>query len=51
MDSNAQQQYDNLRCLGEPDHDASTAIIHTALDSGNNFIDTADIYAPPGHRH
>jgi len=30
---------------GEPDHDASTAIIHQALDAGINFIDTADIYS------
>lgn len=30
---------------GEPDHDASTAIIHKALDAGINFIDTADIYS------
>ena len=30
---------------GEPDHDASTAIIHTALDAGINFIDTADMYS------
>ncbi len=30
---------------GEPDHAASAAIIHRALDSGVNFIDTADIYS------
>jgi len=30
---------------GEPDHDASTAIIHKALDAGINFIDTADTYS------
>ncbi len=30
---------------GEPDHDASIAIIHKALDAGINFIDTADIYS------
>ncbi|HEX2702343.1 MAG TPA: aldo/keto reductase [Solirubrobacteraceae bacterium] len=30
---------------GEPDHDASIAIIHRALDAGINFIDTADIYS------
>jgi aryl-alcohol dehydrogenase-like predicted oxidoreductase len=30
---------------GEPDHDASIKIIHTALDSGINFIDTADVYS------
>lgn len=30
---------------GEPDHEVSVAIIHKALDSGINFIDTADIYS------
>ena len=30
---------------GEPDHDASIAIIHRALDAGVNFVDTADIYS------
>src|ERR1700712_608453 len=30
---------------GEPDHDASIAIIHRALDAGVNFIDTADVYS------
>jgi aryl-alcohol dehydrogenase-like predicted oxidoreductase len=30
---------------GEPDHDASVAIIHRALDAGINFIDTADVYS------
>ena len=30
---------------GEPDHDTSIRIIHTALDAGINFIDTADIYS------
>jgi aryl-alcohol dehydrogenase-like predicted oxidoreductase len=30
---------------GEPDHDASIKIIHTALDAGINFIDTADVYS------
>src|SRR5215470_7758198 len=30
---------------GEPDHDASIKIIHRALDSGINFIDTADVYS------
>src|SRR4051795_3481605 len=29
---------------GNPDHDDSTRIIHTALDAGINFIDTADVY-------
>jgi len=30
---------------GEPDHDTSIKIIHTALDGGINFIDTADVYS------
>ncbi|CAM3566653.1 aldo/keto reductase [Nocardioides zeicaulis] len=30
---------------GNPDHDASIAIIHRALDAGINVIDTADVYA------
>jgi aryl-alcohol dehydrogenase-like predicted oxidoreductase len=30
---------------GNPDHDESIRIIHTALDAGVNFIDTADVYA------
>ncbi|MBV8998129.1 MAG: aldo/keto reductase [Solirubrobacterales bacterium] len=30
---------------GNPDHDESIRIIHTALDTGINFIDTADVYA------
>ncbi|WP_375423431.1 aldo/keto reductase [uncultured Friedmanniella sp.] len=30
---------------GEPDHDASVAVIHRALDAGINVIDTADVYA------
>lgn len=30
---------------GNPDHDESTAIIHKALASGINFIDTADFYS------
>ena len=30
---------------GNPDHDESTRIIHKALDSGINFIDTADFYS------
>src|ERR1700754_1328153 len=30
---------------GEPDHDASIKTIHTALDGGINFIDTADVYS------
>src|SRR5579875_997653 len=30
---------------GNPDHDDSIRIIHRALDSGINFIDTADVYS------
>jgi aryl-alcohol dehydrogenase-like predicted oxidoreductase len=30
---------------GNPDHDQSIRIIHRALDSGINFIDTADVYS------
>jgi aryl-alcohol dehydrogenase-like predicted oxidoreductase len=30
---------------GNPDHDESIRIVHTALDAGINFIDTADVYA------
>ena len=30
---------------GNPDHDQSVRIIHRALDSGINFIDTADVYS------
>jgi aryl-alcohol dehydrogenase-like predicted oxidoreductase len=30
---------------GEPDHDESIRIIHTALDAGINIIDTADVYS------
>jgi aryl-alcohol dehydrogenase-like predicted oxidoreductase len=30
---------------GNPDHDDSVRIIHTALDAGINFVDTADIYS------
>jgi aryl-alcohol dehydrogenase-like predicted oxidoreductase len=29
---------------GNPDHDESIRMIHTALDAGINFIDTADVY-------
>ena len=29
---------------GNPDHGESIRIIHTALDAGINFIDTADVY-------
>ena len=31
--------------FGNPDHDDSIRIIHTALDAGINFIDTADFYS------
>jgi aryl-alcohol dehydrogenase-like predicted oxidoreductase len=30
---------------GNPDHDDSIAVIHKALESGINFIDTADVYS------
>jgi len=30
---------------GNRDHDESISIIHTALDAGINFIDTADVYS------
>ena len=30
---------------GNPDHDDSISIIHKALESGINFIDTADVYS------
>ncbi|MGO9911384.1 MAG: aldo/keto reductase [Acidimicrobiales bacterium] len=30
---------------GNPDHDDSVRIIHHALDSGINFVDTADVYS------
>src|SRR3954465_13101593 len=30
---------------GNPDHNESIRIIHTALDAGINFIGTADVYA------
>jgi aryl-alcohol dehydrogenase-like predicted oxidoreductase len=33
------------RTWGNPDHDDGIAIIHKALDSGINFIDTADVYS------
>ena len=33
---------------GNPDHDDCARIIHRALDSGINFIDTADVYGPHG---
>ncbi len=30
---------------GNPDHDESVRMIHTALDAGVNFVDTADVYS------
>jgi aryl-alcohol dehydrogenase-like predicted oxidoreductase len=30
---------------GNPDHDESIVIIHKALESGINFVDTADVYS------
>src|SRR4051812_19920779 len=30
---------------GNPDHDDSVRIIHSAIDAGINFIDTADVYS------
>lgn len=30
---------------GNPDHEDSIRIIHHALDSGINFVDTADVYS------
>src|SRR5256886_15675337 len=30
---------------GNPDHDDCIRIIHAALDTGINFIDTADVYS------
>ncbi|MER7751532.1 aldo/keto reductase [Kitasatospora sp. NPDC097643] len=31
--------------IGNPDHDDCARIIHTALDRGINFVDTADMYS------
>ena len=31
--------------IGNPDHDDCVRIIHTALDAGINFVDTADMYS------
>ncbi|MEU7874458.1 aldo/keto reductase [Dactylosporangium sp. NPDC049140] len=31
--------------IGNPDHDDAIRIIHKALDSGINFVDTADVYS------
>jgi aryl-alcohol dehydrogenase-like predicted oxidoreductase len=30
---------------GNRDHDACVRMVHTALDAGINFVDTADVYA------
>src|SRR5260370_2845508 len=34
-----------LGSWGNPDHGESIRIIHTALDAGINFVDTADVYS------
>ncbi len=34
-----------LGAMGNTDHDESVRIIHTALDTGINFVDTADAYS------
>ncbi|MCI3246377.1 aldo/keto reductase [Streptomyces spinosisporus] len=34
-----------LGASGNTDHDESVRIIHTAMDAGINFIDTADVYS------
>ena len=31
--------------MGNPDHDESARMIHTALDAGINLVDTADVYS------
>ena len=31
--------------VGNPDHDDCVRIVHTALDAGINFVDTADMYS------
>src|ERR1700716_1286805 len=31
--------------MGNTDHDESVRMIHTALDAGINFVDTADVYS------
>ncbi|WP_232716423.1 aldo/keto reductase [Gordonia metallireducens] len=35
--------------MGNADHDESVRLIHTALDAGINFVDTADAYSLPPH--
>jgi aryl-alcohol dehydrogenase-like predicted oxidoreductase len=34
-----------LGAMGNTDHDQSVAMIHTALNAGINFVDTADVYS------
>jgi len=34
-----------LGAMGNPDHDEAVRMIHTALDAGINFVDTADVYS------
>lgn len=34
-----------LGAMGNPDHDESIRMIHTALHAGINFVDTADVYS------
>src|SRR5580693_7558682 len=34
-----------LGAMGNPDHEESIRMIHTALDAGINFLDTADVYS------
>ncbi|MCF3961640.1 aldo/keto reductase [Streptomyces fuscigenes] len=34
-----------LGAMGNTDHDESVRMIHTALDAGINFLDTADVYS------
>jgi aryl-alcohol dehydrogenase-like predicted oxidoreductase len=34
-----------LGAMGNPDHDESVRMIHTALDAGINLVDTADVYS------
>jgi aryl-alcohol dehydrogenase-like predicted oxidoreductase len=34
-----------LGAMGNTDHDESIRMIHTAMDAGINFIDTADVYS------
>jgi aryl-alcohol dehydrogenase-like predicted oxidoreductase len=35
----------NFGPVGNPDHDDCARIVHTALDAGINFVDTADMYS------